>query len=218
MKKTLLLFSLLWLPFLASAQWSVQITAGGGSAAESAVAVKQVIYSRAETKQETTSDFGYSFQGGIDVQYFINSKIGFGTGLGYRYSKSRVLTVLSPSGEKNWHAESIKIPFVFLWSPGESHRSVFNVGMATHFNLMRYDIASSVETNNQNPVFTSAQLGYAYKLGERFQVGILLDRDISWYSRTTNYLSETTLFYDRYFTSLQLTLSYRLFGSSKDKK
>ncbi len=36
MKKSILLFSLLWLPFWVTAQWSVRAFAGGGPALETA--------------------------------------------------------------------------------------------------------------------------------------------------------------------------------------
>jgi len=121
----------------------------------------------------------------------------------------------------NWHSESLKIPFNFLWSPGnKSHHSVFNMGLAIHFNLMPYETFGGV-SNDQYPVFSSAQLGYAYRLGKRFQAGTLLETDLGWYARTTAYTSDqppTTIFANRSFTSAQIILSYRLFGKYGKKR
>ena len=227
--KTTLLLLFLGLPFLATAQWSAQVFAGGGPAFETAYEVNQIINSRYEQRQPTLSDFGYTFQGGIYAQYFINQKFGFNIGLGYQYAKSQELVnVSSPNGGlKNWHSESIKIPFNLLWSPGRSHHSVFNLGLATHFNVMKhYVIASNSQTNYQYPVFVSAQLGYMHRLGKRFLIGIQFERDLSWYSKTVTYdvsfasynYSQANIFDSRYFTSAQIILSYRLFGKDGKKR
>ncbi|MBN2637596.1 MAG: outer membrane beta-barrel protein [Bacteroidales bacterium] len=217
--RTLLFIFTVCLPFWSTAQWSVNFFAGGGPAHETANQEKQVTYFRLKDSKTTYGNAGYTFQGGINVEYFINQKIGFGTGVGYQYSKTDGLPVgfSTPTGElPNWHSESIKIPFNFLWSPGKSHRSVLNVGLATHFNLMSYGTFGGL-SNDQNPVFTSAQAGYTYRLGKGFQIGIVIETDLSWYARTTSYPSDqppTTVFANRSFSSAQLILSYRLFGKN----
>ncbi len=218
--KTTLLSLLLCLPFWATAQWSVRVFAGGGSANETANQEKQLTYFRIKNSKITDIAAGYTFQGGINVQYFICPKFGFCTGVGYQYSKTVGLLdfITSYGVHPNWHSESIKIPFNFLWSPGKRHHSVFNAGLATHINLMSYGTFGGL-SNDQYPVFTSAQLGYAYKLGKRFQAGILLESDIGWYARTTSYEpSQTTIFANRSFSSAQIILSYRLFGKDGKKR
>lgn len=215
--KTTLLLLFLGLPFLATAQWSARLFVGGGYAMETAYEVLQNNYSKIEQHQLHYADNGYTFQGGINVQYFISPKFGFGTGLGYQYSKTSGFISTPPPEGTNWHSESLKIPFNFLWSPGKLHHSVFNIGLATHFNLMvRYVV--NYKTNYQYPVFTSAQLGYTHRLGERLQLGIQFEKDLGWYSRTAYYETNTTSFDPRYFTSLQVILSYRLFGKDGKKR
>ena len=217
--KTTLLLLFLGLPFLATAQWSVQVFAGGGTAFETAHQEKQNTYFRIKNSKTTDGAVGYTLQGGISVQYLINGRFGFGTGLGYQYSKtSGPVIYTTPNGTlPDWHAESLKVPFNFLWSPGKHHHSVFNAGLATHFNLMSYETYGGV-SNDQYPVYASAQLGYAYKLGKRFQAGILLETDLGWYARTASYMSTTTTFANRSFTSAQIILSYRLFGKDGKKR
>jgi hypothetical protein len=217
MKKSLSLFLLLCLPFLAPAQWSVRIFAGGGPAFEAAHEEKQIDNYRVEKSKVTDNGFGYSFQGGVNMQYFINRRFGFGTGLGYQYKYSDIITLpedYAPYHKGKWHSESLIIPFNFLWSPGKRHHSVFNAGLATHINLMPYETYWGVY-NDQYPVFVSAQLGYAYRLGKRFQMGLLMETDLGWYARTAAYTPDQTnaiIFANRSFTSAQIILSYRLFG------
>jgi hypothetical protein len=151
------------------------------------------------------------------MQYFINRRFGFGTGLGYQYKYSDIITLpedYAPYHKGKWHSESLIIPFNFLWSPGKRHHSVFNAGLATHINLMPYETYWGVY-NDQYPVFVSAQLGYAYRLGKRFQMGLLMETDLGWYARTAAYTPDQTnaiIFANRSFTSAQIILSYRLFG------
>ena len=154
----------------------------------------------------------------------INPKFGFGTGLGYQYEYSGLITdpeMEAPYRGSHWHSESLKIPFNFLWSPrNKSHHSIFNFGLATHINLMSYGTFWGV-SNDQYPVFASAQLGYAYRLGKQFQAGILLEIDLGWYARTTAYIPDQMpayVFANRSFTSAQIILSYRLFGKEGRKR
>ncbi len=218
MKKSLFLFLLLCIPFWATAQWSVQAFAGGGAAYESAYEVFRNNSSGLEQHQLHYADNGYTFQGGINVQYFISPKFGFGTGFGYQYSKTSGFVSMPPPEGTNWHSESLKIPFNLLWSPGKLHRSVFNIGLATHFNLMqRYDV-SYYESNYQYPVFVSVLFGYTHSLGKRFQWGVLFEKDLSWYSRTDYMETHITVLDPRHFTSLQVIFSYRLFGKDGRKR
>ncbi|MBE0651073.1 MAG: outer membrane beta-barrel protein [Bacteroidales bacterium] len=217
MKKSLFLFLLLCIPFWATAQWSVRAYAGGGFAYETANEVLQNNYSKVEQNQLQYGDYGYTFQGGINAQYFISRKFGFGTGLGYQYSKTSGFISTPPPEGTNWHSESFKIPFNLLWSPGKMHHSFFNIGLSTHFNLMKRYVVN-YKTNYQYPVFSSVQLGYTHKLGEQFQLGIQFEKDLGWYSRTAYYETNTTSIDPRYFTSLQIIFSYRLFGKDGKKK
>ena len=68
MKKSVFLFLLLGLPFLATAQWSVQVFSGGGSATEMANQEKQNDYFGIKNSKTTITNPGYAFQGGISVQ------------------------------------------------------------------------------------------------------------------------------------------------------
>ncbi|VAW27329.1 hypothetical protein MNBD_BACTEROID07-1700, partial [hydrothermal vent metagenome] len=66
------------------------------------------------------------------------------------------------------------------------------------------------------PFFLGIHLGYYYKLGDRFRIGILLYRDVNWFSKrifqNSDGTTEPAMTRNRYFHTVQLTLSYRLFG------
>ncbi len=214
MKSLWFSLALLFLPLWATAQWSLQAFAGGGFAYESASEVYQNHNSGLEQPQLPYADYGYAFQAGIQVQYFINTTFGLESGLGYLYNRSSGYISMPPPQGTHWHSESLKIPFNFLWSPGKRHHAVFHVGLSTHFNLMpRYEVTYDYRSNYQYPVFTSAQLGYSYKLGERSQLTIEFEKDLGWYARSSYYETHITVLDPRSFTTLQLLYSYRLFAN-----
>ncbi len=220
MKKIMLLFGLLWLPFLASAQWSVLMTAAAGVAAETSITPA---YGSSEPLHFGYSTLDYSFQGGVEVSYFYTPRFGLGSGLIYSHSRSLMDFRANPDAteKKYWHSETIKIPLNLNWAFGKARRSIILFGLVGNINLRRHEFDppdySSVTYRN-NPFFLGIQLGYHYKLGNRFQIGILLYRDINWFRKQIFQNSDGTiepaLTSERYFHTVQLTLSYRLFGNT----
>ena len=191
MKKIFIIFSLLLLPFWATAQWSVQINAGAGPGYEDAREIHQIVSSRAEYSMGSIVYPGFSFQAGMNVHYFISTRIGVGTGLAYQYTQAKdddYLELGLPTAPKKRHVSSIKIPFVLLWSPGSrSHHSLFGFGLDANISLMSYKHWDSYTTDDYLPFFSSLLIEYSYRLRKRFSMGILINRDINWYSRTTHY-------------------------------
>lgn len=224
MKKSIIIFVLLFSPFLASAQWSLRITAGAGPAIETAREVDQIVNSRAEYSMVSYGFTGYSFQAGMDLQYFISSQIGLGTGLAYQYSQVKdddYLELGLPNAPKKRHLSSIKIPFALLWSSGSrSHHSLFSFGLDANISLMSYKYWDSSTTDYYLPFFSSLLVEYSYRLGTRFSMGILINRDINWYSRTTHYnigignggnTKVANIMFYKHLFSAKIMLSYRLF-------
>ncbi|MBE0651624.1 MAG: hypothetical protein IH595_12400 [Bacteroidales bacterium] len=225
MRRSFTIFILLLFPFWANAQWTVQITAGGGPAMELAREVHQIVASRAEYSNGTNGYFGYSYQAGLDVQYFINSRIGIGTGVAYQYSGSKDDLESYFGYQSQQHSSAIKIPVNLLWSPGKLHHSLFRFGLAANIGLMPYKMLNSYVTDEYAPFFSSLVLGYSYQLGKRLNAGILINNDINWYSRVTQYninydsggiennnTTENFIFNKHFFTAM-IILSYRLFGN-----
>jgi hypothetical protein len=163
----------------------------------------------------------------MDAQYFISPRFGMGTGLSYQYNKFQANFRSLINNEPLYNdSKSVMIPLSFLWSPGKHHKSVLSVGLAAHINLMHDEHYSNMSVE-QYPFYTDLRLGYAHRLGKRFEAGLLFSRTLGWYSKTRYYYFVTTggdistgyasrdTYYDRYFTSLQLTLSYKLFGNKR---
>jgi len=212
MKKTILFISLLWLPFWASAQWSVNINGGAGIAKE---------WERQPPNAQSTlptvsfySTPGYSFQGGIDAIYYITPHFGLGSGVVYSHNRS--LDDYIEIIKIYWHSETIKIPLTLQWTLGSSLRSTIQFGFYLNINLRQheFDSVGSI-TYRDKPFFMGLRLGYAYKLGNRLSLGILFNEDLNGfmneiyqdYRRGITYKS-----YNRYYFTTQITFSYRLFG------
>ncbi len=134
-RKSIILISLLWLPFWAAAQWSVNLAAGGGIAKE---------LEREEVKDQNSYSFfstpGYSYFAGIGVDYFFSQHLGLGTGMAYSFSRSlNDLMYDVFQFERYWHSETIKIPISLLWIPGGSGRSILQLGFSTEINLRHHE-------------------------------------------------------------------------------
>lgn len=229
MKKVILFLSMLWLPFLANAQWSIQFTTAGGPLLDMEREVSQNLYSLNKVYGDLYGHVGYSLQAGIDVQYFISPGIGVGTGIAYQYIKIDGDPMFRDFVTNEFFyndSRSIMIPLSFLWSPGKHHRSVLSFGFVSHINLIHDENFSNTSMETY-PFYSDVRLGYSYRFGNRFEAGIFFSRTLGWYSRTnyyyyyipgadisTGYASRVT-YYDRYFTSAQLSVSYRLFGRKK---
>jgi len=222
MKKISLLFGLLWLPFLVSAQWSVQMTAVAGVAAETSITPA---YGSSEPLHFGYSTLDYSFQGGVEVNYFYTSRFGLGSGLTYSHSRSLMDFRANPdvTEKKYWYSETIKIPLNLNWALGKARRSIILLGIVGNINLRRHEFPPSGDgygpsSYRDNPFFLGIHLGYYYSLGNRLRVGILMYRDINWFSKqifqNPNGTIEPALTSKRYFHTAQLTLSYRLFGDT----
>jgi len=175
---SIILLSLLWLPFWVSAQWSVNLTAGGGIAKE---------FEREEIKSERSYSFfstpGYSYFAGIGVYYFFSQHIGMGSGLAYSNIRSRDNLMQNAFGiTKYWHSETLKVPFSLLWAPGVSGRSILQFGFSAEINLRHHEYEKDQHsiTYRDNPFFLGFHLGYEYNLSERFRLGILLNDDVTY--------------------------------------
>lgn len=226
MKKTIAIFILLIFPFFANAQWSFKISAGAGPGFEAIKETYRIVASQAEYGSYAQTYFGYSFQGGIKVQYFISKRFGVGTGLLYHYSQANNDDNLDLSLSyvpRSRPSNSIRIPYYLLWSPGKSHHSIFSFGLASNINLMPYRHWGNKIIDDYVPFYTTLILGYYYRVGKRFTAGITLNHDINWYCRTTHYNYFTNygpynILHERHFNSARVTMDYRLFANKKRKK
>ncbi len=222
MKKSIILFILLWLPFLAAAQWTVNLKAGAGTAKEFE---REVI--PADPKNGLSYSFfstpGYSYFGGVDVNYFFSQHLGLSTGLAYSFSRSRDDLMGDVFGfEEYWISETIKTPVSLLWSPGNSGRSIIRVGFSAEINLRHQEFEKGQHsiTYRDNPFFLGFHLGYEYGLSKRFRLGILLNTDMTYFLNQIEHdyiTGEVFINYRRYYFTSQITLSYQLFGSRIEK-
>ncbi len=210
---------LLWLPFLVSAQWSANLIAGGGLAFVTAI---NPGYGSSEPQHFGYSTTGYSFQGGIEVNYFYTSRFGLGSGLIYSHSRSLMDFQANPDVtiKKYWHSETISIPLNLNWALGKARRSTIVFGLVGNINLRHHEFDAPdyrSSTYRNHPVFLGIHAGYYYNLGNRFQIGILFYRDIEWFRKeifqNPDCTIEPALTKERYFHTAQLTFSYRLFGN-----
>ncbi|MBE0649238.1 MAG: hypothetical protein IH595_00205 [Bacteroidales bacterium] len=229
MKRIFIMLTFLLFPFWASAQWSAYITGGVGGAyetmSESLFLVPQYTY---VDGYSSSAAYGYSFQGGLDIEYFISPRFGLATGLGYTFSHSpgATLNVTGGSLETKWHAEqAIEIPISLLWSPDRRHLSTISLGLSSNFSLMYNTLivygSGFLWYNNY---FWGAHVGYSRQLGDRLRLGILLNRNLNWYmeeiafQKITTDVGSGTLRARHYYTNLLVTVSYRLLGGRKEKK
>jgi hypothetical protein len=228
MKRILIILTFLLFPFWASAQWTAYITGGIGGAYETMPESLFLAPQYTLIKNYSHSAaYGYSFQGGLDIEYFISPRFGLATGLSYTFSHSpgATLTVAGGSTETQWHAEqAIDIPLSLLWFPDRKHLSTISLGLSSNFSLM--DNTPFVYGSGflwYNNYFWGAHLGYSHRLGNRLKLGILLNRNLNWYVEEFSYntsitsLGTGTLRSRHYYTNLTVTVSYRLLGG-KGKK
>ena len=222
MKKSIILLSLFCLPFLAAAQWTINIRAGAGTAMEFARD-----YDSSDNDNLPSYSFystpGYSYFGGIDANYFFSSHLGVETGLYYSYNRSLDDMLHDFIGfHQYWVSQTLEIPVGLLWTPGTSGRSLLRFGFSANINLRHheYDKNQSI-TYRDNPFFLRFHMGYEYGLSKMFSIGILLNTDI------THFLSQVmwadtagdvvAINYTRFYFTPLLTLRYQLFGHSIKK-
>jgi hypothetical protein len=217
MKNTIIILGLLCLPFWAPAQWQVNLVSEAGLAIETVSQTTQAPGDKTEKPYFNYGVLGYSFYGGIEAQHFFTTHIGFASGLGFSYIKSPDDVVNYPYS--NWRSVSIKIPLDMLIELGSRHHANLRFGFSPHINLLQKSPDyESPFTYAYKPVFWSVHAGYYYKPGNRLQVGIMLNRDISSFLKqlqegvSINGGAETVNFITRhYFFTVQLSLRYRLF-------
>ena len=227
MKKITLLALSLLLPFFMYAQWSFLVTVAGGVASENSVTPSTPGSPGASLS--AYSRVGYALQGGFEADYFFScSRLGLGTGIFYSHNRSLQTKEANPFWQlhdKYWHAESIRIPVNLLIGLGKKRRSVLLFGLAGNFNLRHHDYdlpdVTSI-TYRDNPFFVGIQTGYKYKWGKRFEVGVLLYRDVSWFLNQIFYSDsqgtvDLNMIYHRYYHTAQVTFSYRFGGSGAEK-
>lgn len=228
MKRTFIVFILLLFPFWASAQWSAYVTGGIGGAyetiSESVFLVPQYTFVHGYSHYAA---YGYSFRGGLDIEYFITPRFGLATGLGYAFSHSpgSNLHVAGGSLEPKWHAEqAIEIPISLLWSLGRRPLSTINLGISSNFSLMYNTLGvygSGVLWYNN--YYWGVHLGYSRKLGNHLRLGVLLNRNLNWYMEESSFQTFTTgvgngsLRARHYYTNFMVTVSYRLLGGKRKK-
>ena len=223
MKKFTLLAMGLLLPFFMVAQWSFLLTTAGGVASENSVTPS--IPGSPGASFSGYSQAGLALQGGFEADYYFScSRLGLGSGIFYSYNRSLQTQDANPFwslGEKYWYAESIRVVANLFVGLGKSRRSVLLFGLAGNFNLRHHDYdlpkMSSI-TYRDNPFFAGIQTGYKYKWGKRFEAGVLLYRDVSWFVNQIFYadnlgnINPGTI-YHRYYHTAQLTFSYRFGGA-----
>ncbi len=217
MKKSITIIILLLCPFWASAQWSVNLKAGAGYAKE----IEKEVDPGAGISFSFFSRPGYSYFGGIDVEYSFSKHLGLGSGLLYSYSRSMDGYANQFQMKQYWHSETLNVPVSLLWKPGTAGRSTFQAGLSAKINLRHHQYETSQPeymanlTYRDNPFFLGFHLGYEYAPAERFRVGILLNEDIGFFLKQIVNAGNGDvyrIFYRHYFTP-QLTLSYSLFRS-----
>ncbi len=224
MKKTISIFIFLVFPFFAKAQWSAYARIGAGFAGET-INESVLLMPDYNTFKPylSSSALGYSFQGGLDVNYFFSTRFGLASGLDYNYAKCPG-EVLLVAGDfySNPHSEALKIPLSLLWSPGKRHRSLLRLGLSANFGLMYNAPGITGSILWYNYYFWGVQIGYARRWGDRFRLGLLWQRNLNWYmeeiaGHAGTDVGSGTLFAKHYFSNLMITVSYRLLGG-KGKK
>jgi hypothetical protein len=227
MKKITFLALWLFLPFFMQAQWSFLLTTAGGVASENSVT--PATPGSMGPSLSGYSQVGYALQGGFEANYyFACSRLGLGTGIFYSHNRSLQTQEENPFWsiqDEYWHAESIRIPANLFISLGKKHHSVLLFGLAGNFNLRHHDFdppnLGSI-TYRDNAFFVGIQTGYKYKWN-RFEVGVLFYRDVSWFVKQIIYQDNQgninmNLIYQHYFHTAQITLSYRLSGGKEKSK
>ena len=228
MKRIFIILALLLFPFWALAQWSAYVTGGIGSAyeaiSESVFRVPQYTYVDGYSRSVA---YGYTFQGGLEIEYSISSRFGLATGLDYTFSHSpgADLNVAGGSLRTKWHAEqAIEIPISLLLLPGRRHLSTIKLGLSSNFSLM-YNTLGVYGSGMlwYNNYFWGAHLGYSRRLDDRLRLGILLNQNLNWYMEELSFKTMTGVGYGvirarHYYTNLMVTVSYRLLEGRREKK
>lgn len=198
-KKNLLLLIILFAPFVAMAQFKldvslisgineVQIKDGGGSG---------------------DHESGFSFKGGVDAIYMFNSNIGIGSGLFYSY-----YNVVWELSEINRSSNALSIPLNLIYQIQSSPVEIL-FGATANINLNE-QLTSNVNTKHEYiPLYMSLQLGGFYNINDKIKVGIIADAGISPYYEMTALNAAPqygTPVYKYFLQSLSFKLSYTLFG------
>jgi len=212
-----LLPGLLALPFWASAQWAIQLSAGTGMAK---LWQKTEIHS--ETSNQTYAAVNWSTVLGAEFFYHVNEHLSIGTGASYAYTYYEDPVYSSEFLTEHTDLKTIQIPLNFQWTTGKKLRSVFTLGIMANINLLQHDYRFDPDytyTYRYTPFYTGIRAGYAYVLGKRISLGIDLYEDLSAFM-TEKYLSgtdpqEVVKTNHRYFYMAQIMLHYRLFGKTR---
>jgi len=200
-KKHILVLIIIIAPFIAMAQFKVDFSLSPG--------ISKVFINSAIGQTSILQDehkLGTSMKGGFESSYTFKSNFGLGIGIFYSYNKSnwyyenrlqikRYSKAISIPINANYKIKSLKLGFI--------------IGAAININLNE-DYASignhKLENNN---LFFSFQGGCFYSLSDVIKLSLLYESDIDpFYSDT--YLDHPSENY--YFRSLNLKISYTLFG------
>ncbi len=213
MKKQIILFILLGIPFWAISQWSVNIGAETGFALEWQKIEKG---SQSSTSAESTPGLSTGINAG--VAYSFNDYLALGTGVGYSYARYEDPIYSSPENKEYTHLKTIRIPLNLYWSIGHSLKSVILIGLSANFNLMQHNYETGLAYSyHYTPFYTGIQLGYAYALGSRFRLGVVCYEDLGNFM-TDKYFkvdpNSVDMTIRRYLFTTQLTLNYKIFGAN----
>lgn len=151
---------------------------------------------------------GFSFKGGIDATYMINSNVGIGSGLFYSY-----YNVVWELSETDRSSNALSIPLNLIYQIQSSPIEIL-FGAIANINLNE-QFTPDVNTKHEyQPLYMNLQLGGFYNFN-KLKLGIIADTGISPYFKLTslNAAPQYGKPVDKYFLrSLSLKLSYTLFG------
>ncbi len=110
-----------------------------------------------------------------------------------------------------------------LLALGSGHHSSLRFGFSTHINLLQKSPDyESLKTYTYNPVFWSVHTGYFYRLNSRFQLGIMINRDVTRFLKREEknvYIQDladsANMISKHYFFTAQVSVCYRLFGHNR---
>ena len=212
MKKQMILFILLGMPFWAVSQWSVNMGIETGVVRE-----WQKIEKGSQTSTSAESSLGLATGILAGVDYSFNDYLAVGTGVGYSFARYEDPVYSSPENKEYTCLNTIRMPLNLYWSVGHSLKSVILIGLVANFNLMRHDYETGLAyTYRYTPFYTGIQLGYTYRVGSRFRLGVVCYEDLGNFM-TDKYFKEDPNSVDmtirRYLFTAQLTFSYRLFDA-----
>ena len=215
---------------LAKEKWSVYVTWTGGIANEQNIETD--FYTPGSSGKKNDIGYnspGYSFHAGLDVEYHFVPRFGLASGISYVYARIPGEADIFGLGgflKFKFHAEALQIPLSLLWLPGKRHSSMIKLGVSANFGLLNntFNLAGT-DVWWHNPFFWETHIGYSRKLGKHFRVGALLTWDLNYYMKEdivkSSYPGGTpysTAVSKYYFSTMQLTVGYRLFGSKNESK